>query len=174
MKPIQPVYTYYYPEVRQIISDLTHEFPHDVFLQAINPWLDAYHWKAIDAYCKHYFRQLPKLSEFPYIYPLSWSSEGIFHILSHIVAFEKEKPLYIFSWEYEWYAAYWGNLWLHFTNISYGSTYSELQPWIFFISNPNSRDGNIIPNEEILAIAEAGHEIILDVAYVGTTKPYIY
>src|SRR5262245_61539613 len=40
--PIRSVYSYYYPEVREIIDRVTHVYPHHVYLRSIDPGLDEF------------------------------------------------------------------------------------------------------------------------------------
>jgi len=48
----------------------------------------------------------------------------------------------------------------------------ELPPGYWFISNPFAGDGNVIPNEVIQRICEAGHKIFYDMAYLDTTQKH--
>lgn len=168
-KPLKAVYCYYFPEVRKIIDEVVSSYPHDIFLQSVNPGLDDYHERAIQAYLEHFRGELPSLDTFPHRYVSSGASEGIFHLLSHIRSFRPNVPLYVLKGEYEGYAGYGNNLGLHFTTINSLSELLTLPKGILFLSNPSARDGNIIPDEEILKVADSGQEIIYDITYVGMT-----
>lgn len=170
--PLKAVYSYYFPEVRKIIDQIAANYPHETFLQSINPGLDDYHRPVIESYLHHFENQLPDLKTFPCQYVTGGASEGIFHLLAQLAAFPKNKPLYVLDGEYEGYAVYGVNLGLHFNAVKETSDFLKVEPGIIFISNPSARDGNIINNEEILAACEAGHQIIYDVTYVGLTDPY--
>lgn len=171
VEPLRAVYCYYFPEVRQVISDVTRDYPHGVFLSSINPGLDDFHRPVIDQYIETFKEQLPGLDNFPYQYVTAGASEGIFHLLAKAAAFEKDKPIYVLRGEYEGYAGYGRNLGLTFTETELDQPWEKLPKGKVFISNPSARDGNIIPNEKITAIGEAGHEIIYDATYAGLTKP---
>lgn len=170
--PLKAVYCYYFPEVRAIINQIVAEYPHETFLQSINPGLDDYHHPVIESYLHHFENQLPALKTFPYQYVTGGASEGIFHLLAQIAAFPKNKPLYVLNGEYEGYVGYGANLGLRFDTVNETSDFLKIKPGIIFISNPSARDGNIISNEEILAACKAGHQIIYDATYVGLTDPY--
>lgn len=170
--PLKPVYSYYFPEVRQIIDHVVTDYPHEIFLQSITPGLDDFHLPVIDAYQNHVREQLPELNQFPYRYVTGGASEGIFHLLAQIAAFKKNQPLYVLEGEYEGYAGYGQNLGLNFTTTKETTDLINTPPGIVFLSNPSARDGNIIKNEEVLAICNAGHQVVYDATYVGLTDPH--
>ncbi|MEN9328046.1 MAG: hypothetical protein RI947_854 [Candidatus Parcubacteria bacterium] len=165
----RPVYAYYAPEVRAVVDTIVKRYPHNIFLQSIAPGLDTFHEPIIQKYMDTYKAYMPGLGSFPYRYVSGGSSESIFHILSSIAAQEKQPPLYIVEGEYEGYAGYGRNLRLQFTTVGDRVDVTTLAPGIFFISNPSSRNGNVHPREFISAVGDAGHEIMLDCAYVGMT-----
>ena len=170
--PLKAVYSYYFPEVRNVIDRLTAAYPHDLFLQSINPGLDDYHLPVIKAYLDHFHDQLPDLPVLPHRYVTSGASEAIFHLLAHIAVSPKKEPLYVLEGEYEGYTGYGQNLGLTFSTAAETNSLLTLPPGLVFLSNPSARDGNIISNEEILAICEASHRVIYDVTYVGLTDPH--
>src|SRR3989344_2541367 len=169
---LKAVYCYYFPETRRIITEVTRNYPHDIYLQSLKPGLEDYHKPVVIEYLKTFKNQLPGLEYYPFQYVTAGASEGIFHLLARIAAFEPETPLYILQGEYEGYQGYGGNLGLKFQIVTPEQKVEDLKPGIFFVSNPSARDGNIIPNEEIIKIGEAGHRINLDVTYVGLTEPH--
>ncbi len=171
VKPIRTVYCYYYPEMRELISEAMSPFPHEILLQSIDPGLDDFHEPVVDAYIEHMRGQMPGLSGFPHRYVAAGGSEALFHLLAHIAAFQKNAPLYVFEGEYEGYAGYGNNLGLTFTTVPFGSDAKALPPGIFFLSNPSACSGNILPNEQIEAIG-ATHRIVFDATYVGLTSPH--
>ena len=172
IQPLKAVYSYYFPEVRQIIDHIAANYPHETFLQSITPGLDDFHLPVIDAYQKHFEGELSNLPSFPHHYVTGGASESIFHLLSHIAAFQKDRPLYVLDGEYEGYAGYGQNLGLNFTSAKETTDLLTTPPGIVFLSNPSARDGNIIGNEEILAICNAGHQVVYDATYVGLTNPH--
>lgn len=172
LHPLKAVYSYYFPEVRGIIDRITAAYPHDIYLQSIEPGLDDYHLPVIEAYLDHFRNQLPDLPVFPHRYVTSGASEAIFHLLAKIAASPQKEPLYVLEGEYEGYTGYGRNLGLTFSTVPETDSLPSLPPGIVFLSNPSARDGNIIENEEIKALCEAGHRIIYDITYVGLTDPY--
>lgn len=172
IKPLKGVYCYYYPEVRKVIDGIIKKYPHETFLKSINPGLDDFHKPVIEQYKKTFRGQLPGLDLFPHQYATAGASEGIFHTLAEIVSKRPNMPIYTLDGEYEGYREYGANINLHIIQVPYDSDFEQLKPGIFFISNPSARDGNIIPNEKINEIGDAGHEIIFDATYVGMTKPF--
>lgn len=170
--PLKSVYSYYFPETRKIIDGLVKNYPHEIFLQSINPGLDDYHIPVIENYIKHFESQTPDLKNFPYKYVTAGASEGIFHYLAKIASSDSKKLLYVLEGEYEGYAGYGQNLGLKFNTVHETEDFKSIKPGIVFISNPSARDGNIIGNDEIISIADAGHKIIYDTTYVGLTDPH--
>lgn len=171
-KPLKAVYCYYFPETRDIIDEVASNYPHETFLQSINPGLDHFHEPVIESYLQHFKHELPKLDSFPHRFITGGASEGIFHILSYIKAHRPDSPLYILKGEYEGYAGYGDNLKLHFKVVGQLSDLLTLPKGILFLSNPSARDGNIIDNAEILDVLNSGQEIVYDVTYVGMTDPH--
>ncbi len=168
-KPLKAVYCYYFPEVRKIIDEVSSNYPHETFLQSINPGLDNFHEGTINAYIKHFKFELPDLPRFPFHYIAGGASESIFHLLSYLKAHEPKTPLYVLRGEYEGYAGYGSNLGLSFQIIPDLANLLTLPKGILFLSNPSARDGNIIPDSEVISIADFGHRIVYDLTYVGLT-----
>jgi histidinol-phosphate/aromatic aminotransferase/cobyric acid decarboxylase-like protein len=170
--PTKTVYSFYYPEIQKIISNITKEYPHDVYLKSINPGLDNFHDDCILAYEQHFAEYLSGLNNYSNKYFTAGASEGIFHVLSHILAFYKDSPLYQLSGEYEGYSAYGQNIGLNFINVGEGD-FNLLKPGIFFISNPSARNGNYLDQNIINDICEAGHKVVLDITYFGSASPRV-
>lgn len=172
---MRSVYAYYFPEVRRLISKLTQNYPHKVFLKSIKPGLDNFHFKVIDKYLEHYREYFPKLKDFGFRYFTNGSSEGIFHLLTYIKVHDNDSPIYVFEGEYEGYKEYAKSLKLEVLEVNPEKTdFEKLEKGFWFISNPSARNGNIIPIRDIEKIAKAGHKIILDLTYVGLTKKFVF
>ncbi len=170
--PLKAVYCYYFPEVRSIIDRVVAAYPHETFLQSINPGLDDYHFPVIASYLRHFENQLSDLSQFPFQYVTAGASEGIFHFLARLAAVADKPPLYVLNGEYEGYQGYGANLGLNFTVVPEAEDFPKLDPGVIFVSNPSARDGNIIDNSLINAACQAGHKVVYDLTYVGLTDPY--
>ena len=194
--PMKAVYSYYFPESRDVISDLS--LPEEIFLtqtpsesanQALerlhfkkgfrlprnehgNVDLDSMHESVIDAILEEYKDIIPGLSDFRYRYPTSGSSEGIFHYLSYLKN-RGVNRIRVLSGEYEGYREYGKTLGIEteeFPDFEGVSTAGDF----WFISNPSARNGNIIDEEEILSVAQRGANIALDLAYVGSTEEHVF
>ena len=172
--PLKAVYCYYFPEVRKIIDQVSSNYPHEVFLQSVSPGLDHFHERAIESYLRHFQSELPDLGAFPFRYTSGGASESIFHLLSYIKTYKAKVPLYVLQGEYEGYASYGSNLGLKFSVIKSLNKLISLPKGILFLSNPSARDGNIISNQEIIRLADYGHQIVYDATYVGLTDPYCF
>ena len=171
MKATRTVYCYYFPEIRKIIDGLTRKFPHEVFLQSIEPGLDDFHFPIIEKFIKFHGKTLPALKNFNHRYFTSGASEGIFHLLVKIKTENPETPIYTLKGEYEGYKEYAIRMGLKIIEVNENEDFSKLKPGIFFISNPSARNGNIINNKFVNEICRY-HKVIFDGTYVGLTKEY--
>lgn len=175
MKAIKSVYSYYFPETRQIIDEIVKNYPHKTFLKSTDPGfpLDTFEKPVIKKYIKWISEQLPNLCQYRHRYVTNGSSEAIFHILAKIKAKEPNTPIYVIEGEYEGYKEYAKTLGLKVIEITpIGKGIKEMQPGVWFISNPSAIQGNIFPNDFINLICNKGHRVVYDATYVGMTKPY--
>ena len=167
MKATRTVYCYYFPEVRRIINDITKNYPHNVFLQSIEPGLDDFHIPIIEKFIKYHNKSLPNLKDFKHKYFTGGASEGIFHLL---VKYRNE-IIYVLDGEYEGYKEYAIRIGINIVEVDEICDFSKLKKGIFFISNPSARNGNIISNKFINEICKY-HKVIYDITYVGLTKEH--
>ncbi len=173
LKATKTVYCYYFPEIRRLIDKITRRFPHEVFLRSTHPGLDDFHLSIIGKYIKFHSKALPGLENFNHRYVTSGSSEGIFHLLVSLKTKNPETTIYILKGEYEGYREYSKSIKVRIVEIDpEKENLEELEKGVWFISNPSARNGNIIPNELISKICDAGHKVVVDCSYVGLTKPY--
>ena len=171
LKAIENVYSYYFPETRKIIDEITKKFPHDTFLGSIDPGLDKFHLPTIKKYVNNYSDYLPALKYFENAYVTSGASEGIFHILVWIKKKKPDTKIYYLSGEYSGYKKYATEIGLKCEEIDPEKQRIEkLEKGIWFISNPSARDGNIISNNFINKICDLGHEVVFDATYIGLTR----
>jgi len=134
--------------------------------------LDNIHVPIIKRVMGVYSRTVSGLGAFSHNYPTSGSSEGIREVLKEVQK-KGADHINVFTGEYEGYAAY---------AKAYGMGVSEfdpetlrpekVRPGTWFVSNPSAIDGNIIPNEFVTALCDAGHSVVLDLAYVGATRSH--
>lgn len=198
LMPLKAVYSYYFPEVAQIMHK-TYKVSDEMYKvtgsnlaveQSINDalklnkplalratpegWvdLDRIHEPIIDRVIEAYAPLVNGLDVFEHHYPTAGTSEGIFHFMADLKT--KGIPLiYLLKGEYEGYREYARMLGIQVREIEdFDEARGLKEPGQWFISNPSARDGNIIDNTQIKALADAGHSIALDLAYVGATKPY--
>lgn len=199
LMPLKAVYSYYFPEVREIMN-LAADIPDEAYFvtgdgvrveSGINEALkmkvplifpktadgyidlDRIHEPVIERVVKAYSELVPALKDFTNAYPTAGTSEGIFHLLADLAA-KGTKQIYLLEGEYEGYSEYARMLGLKVVRVADLDAATQLTPGFWFISNPSARDGNIIANDKIIALAEAGHKIALDLAYVGATKPHVF
>lgn len=169
---ISSVYAYYYPEVLQEVDQMVKNFSQDLLLKSIFPGLDDYHESFIEKFvsCSKNFQK--GLSNFENRYFVNGSSEAIFHLLVDAIYKNQGKPIYVFKGEYEGFKEYAKNISGKVKEIDQNRSLADLPQGRWFISNPSAIDGNILSNKTINQICDLGHEVILDISYLGTTKKY--
>ena len=171
MKATRTVYCYYFPEIRKIIDDITKNYPHNIFLQSIEPGLDNFHFPVIEKFIDYHSKTLPDLKDFKYRYFTSGASEGLFHLLVKIKTKNPNAIIYVLKGEYEGYKEYAQRVNLGVIEVEDSEDFSALKKGTFFISNPSARDGNIIDNKLIDKICRY-HEVVFDATYAGLTQEY--
>ncbi len=199
LKAMSSVYCYIFPESWNIIREVENRVPRSVYrvttpavdvenvlhslfdppleIPATNEGYfnsDEIHVPVIKRIVNKYSQLVPSLGNFEYSYPTPGSSEGIFKLLTKLKVGSTES-IYVLDGEYEGYREYAGpdDLKMEVRHINPDEMDLEtLEPGTWFISNPSARDGNIIPNKFITDLCNADHEVILDLAYVGATKPH--
>ena len=172
-KAITTVYSFYLPEVRALITDLTHEYPHDVFLRSITPGLDDFDRPIIEKLIASHGRDVLGLSQFPNRYPTAGSEEGIREYMT-LLQSNGVRQIYLWEGDYEGYREVAKTRNISAVAVDYNSDPAKLEPGYWFLSNPSARDGMIVPEEKTLAIAEAGHKVFYDLSYLGATLPHVF
>ncbi len=194
--PYKAVYSYFFPEVRafartampnefylsdkshtQISSMLFSYFGEMIEFPCVEKFaLDEIHIPLLNLIIDAYSEFVPKLNEFPNVYPTSGSSEGIFHLLSEFATNRGIKQINVFEGEYEGYMHYARSLGMKVNIIMEDDDdhpfFSRPLDGVWFISNPSSLDGGVINNNIIEDLCETGNKIVLDFAYLGLTEPY--
>lgn len=193
-KPVAPtptVYSYYMPEVREIVQENLHfmnhmgdedfgqigHWPqgiHSLLSQNYDPGLDTLHEPLMEKY-EQFARGegVIGLDTFPNKYYTNGSSEGIFHLLSYRNGRRwSVGELFQLDGEYQGYKEYGRALGVNVQNVP---SLEELnnpyyQPGIVILSNPASHDGNIRTDVLNYILNETGHDVILDLAYMGMTQ----
>lgn len=196
---MKSVYCYYFPEVRPLVREVERALPDDMFLvttpaseveTAISGLfaeplamprnadgcidLDAIHEPVIERIVEAYSNTVPALKNFSYSYPLAnGSSEGIFHILAKLRTGGAD-GINMLNGEYEGFGAQANNLRMRADSHDTDSDFRKIKHGTWFVSNPSAIDGNVLPDGLISEICNAGHDIVLDLAYVGSTSPRTY
>jgi len=173
IKAITTVYSYYLPEIRELITHLTRDYPHDVFLRSISPGLDDFHHPIIEKLLVAHRHDVPQLGAFAHRYPTAGSDEGIREFLTQLQG-EGVQQIYVWRGDYEGYREVAKTRNITTVEVDFESDPSALRPGHWFLSNPSARNGMIVPKDKILAIAEAGHRIFYDLSYLGSTDPYVF
>jgi histidinol-phosphate/aromatic aminotransferase/cobyric acid decarboxylase-like protein len=172
IKAINSVYAYFYPEVREVVNKVVKGFSQELLLKSIFPGLDNYHDSFITKFVKKSEKYQKGLADFENKYFINGSSEGIFHLLVDSIFHNEGKPIYIFKGDYEGYQEYAKNIGGSVINIDFTSDFKKLPLGRWFISNPSAIDGNILDNKIINLLCDLGHEVIVDISYLGSTKEY--
>src|SRR6185369_8540811 len=86
LKALRTVYSYYLPEVREVVSRIASDYPHDIFLRSATTGLDDFHEAIIDRLVAEHTADIPSLGQFPSRYPTSGSEEGIREYMTQLAA----------------------------------------------------------------------------------------
>jgi hypothetical protein len=167
--PMTTVYSYYLPEVRPIVDRLVADYPHDVFLANLHPGLDDLHVPLFDAFCSRYADQVTGWDALAHRYPTGGSSEALFHLITEHATHRRDVPLYQLRGEYQGYEAYTDAVGLPLITMEEEDLVAAA-PGVVVLSHPSARDGNLL-DEQLLAAIMGRHRVILDLAYLGMTRP---
>ena len=191
---MKDVYSYPFPEVRDLLReqqfdpDLTintitrpeaqimlssYNFDPPLDLPVTNSGsidLDELHLAAIERIRLVQERFLPGLSGFSEAYPMHGSSQAMFNLMAEWSAKGKMESLAVIDGEYDGYAAYAKSLNIKVECFAELADASVEPGRVWFVSNPNARAGNWIDSDAWQQFVEAGHNIVLDAAYVGLTS----
>lgn len=169
IKALKSVYCYYFPEIRQTVDMVIKNFDHNLLLKSVFPGLDDYHEKLMEKFVEKSNKFQLGLDKFPYRYFCNGSSEAIFHLL--IESQKKGLPIYVFKGEYEGYKEYAKNVGVGVLEVDKNlKVIKKIPKGRFFISNPSAINGNFLKENLINKIGEMGHEMVIDIAYLGLTK----
>lgn len=168
-QPLTTVYSYYLPEAREAAQRALTPLPHGLLLENLYPGLDELHQPLVDAYIDTFAGQVRGWETLPHRYPTAGSSEGLFHLMAAHAAEPDRLPLYQLDGEYQGYAAYAAALGLPMISLSADDLLTA-PPGRVFISHPSALDGNLL-DADLLAGVVDRHRVVLDLAYLGTTRP---
>lgn len=175
-EPTPTVYSYYSPEVRRIVETALTELNagirgresiHDILKRNYEPGLDDFHLPLMAKY-EAFARSegVIGLEGFDEKYFTNGSSEALFHIISGLLPGE---PLYQLDGEYQGYRSYAEATGRKIITCPDLDDLRESAPGVVILSNPASKDGNIVdPN--VLTTILRRHKVILDLAHMGMTR----
>ncbi len=173
LRTITTVYSYYLPEVREVVAKLGRDYPHDVLLQSIKPGLDTFHEPIIDRVLASHTHDVPGLSAFPNRYPTAGSEEGIREYMTEL-AHGGVKEILMLRGDYEGYRDVAHSRGMSVMEVEGDTDPASIAPGHWFLSNPSARDGNLLPEAVIERICSAGHQVFYDLSYLGSTGPAQY
>lgn len=199
LQALKSVYSYFFPEVRRLVHH-TDRLEDCLFFtntpaekaqmvvdsldfkkQLVVPKttdgkidLDLIHEPAIGRIIEIYEPIVPGISDFKNRYFTPGSSQGIFHALAELKS-QGVSKIFTLKGEYEGYKEYGKSLGIQTEEVDLGRTrIRDLERGVWFISNPSSKDGNIISSETIKELCDEGNKVFLDLAYVGSTKENVF
>lgn len=167
------VYSYYLPEIRELITRMTRVYPHDVFLRSIKPGLDDFHVPIIERLAKVHAQTLPHLADFANRYPTAGSEEGIREYLTHLRNLGVDS-IYVWAGDYEGYREVAKTRGFQVKEIAFTQDPADLPPGHWFLSNPSARNGQLLPEARVRAVLNAGHKVFYDLSYLSSTAPHVY
>jgi histidinol-phosphate/aromatic aminotransferase/cobyric acid decarboxylase-like protein len=166
------VYSYTTPEVHRIIADLTKSYPRELIDEGwVRSDLTKFQDQAFAALIALRGDEVLGLSDFKFRYPTYGSDHAICEYMTHLKVDEGLSSIYILENDYEGYVERAKSRGLEPAIIKTNANPKELSPGVWFISNPSARDGNVLPEGLIDGLLKAGHRIVYDLAYLGTTDP---
>ena len=200
LKTLKSVYCYICPEVWPLLNEVHNAIPRSMYMvttpveevrRALNPVfyptleipatsegyvnLDEIHVPIIERIKRIlgvYSRSVRGLAGFRYAYPTPGSSEGIFKLL---IQNKVDGPgeINVLNGEYEGYGEYAGpdDLKMKVNHVAIEDAVKN-KAGAWFISEPSARDGNILPANFINELCDAGNNLVVDLSYVGATRPH--
>lgn len=171
MRAFTAVYSYTTPEVHRIIADLTKSYPRELIDEGwVRTDLTKFQDQAFAALIALRGDEVPGLGDFQFRYPTYGSDHAICEYMTHLKVDEGLNSIYIFENDYEGYVERAKSRGLEPIIVRANANPKELSKGVWFISNPSARDGNVLPGDLIQELLKAGHRIVYDLAYLGTTN----
>ena len=173
LRAITTVMSYYFPEVRAVISEMVRDYPHDVFLRSVSPGLDDFHEPIVEKLLRFHGPSVPALASFAHRYPTAGSEEGIREYMTMLRSSGVER-IYVWHGDYEGYREVARSRGIEPIEVAFGTDPHTLAPAPWFLSNPSARDGNVLPPQIVAAVCDAGHQVFYDLSYLGSTAPFTF
>ena len=123
---------------------------------------------------ERYSTVLLGIKDFENVYPCPASSDALVKTLT-ILQVQGTKQINILKGEYEGYGITSQALGMNVTEHDPATLDpKKITPGVWYLSNPSAIDGNILPDELIKELLENGNKLVLDFAYIGSTKPHVF
>ena len=175
LKAFTAVYSYTTPEVHRVINELTQSYPSELIDEGwVRSDLTKFQDHAFDALIALRGDQVQGLNKFQFRYPTYGSDHAICEYMTHLRVDEQLKSIYVLENDYEGYVERAKSRGLEPISVPVDGKPDALQKGVWFISNPSARDGHVLPHELIESLLEAGHRVVYDLAYLGTTDETQY
>lgn len=175
------VYSFYYPEVESLIDEFLKSIDdsfHKRYFNSSASKQDEFHLSFFEGF-KNWSAPVLDVewNDFPFMYPTGGASEAIREQIVYLKT-QGYNKLYVLEGEYEGYEAIAKVLGFSIVKIpqeailDMNTSFFDDEKSIFFVSNPNSVDGNI--NHELidyiglLNISHSHIRFYLDIVYIGT------
>lgn len=180
------VYSLYYPEVQDVVEDMTQSFNHDMYKEAWTKKQDGYHdafLRTWQNWSRSFLYNVNWDRDFLHSYPCNGSSEAIRESLAQYAAdcaVQGRAPcIHVFEGEYEGYRAVAEGYGIKVFKWPRSTWYSfedlpDFKPGdCFYLSAPSSIDGNVWEHTDEFLKSMATHhpqvKVRLDLCYLGTT-----
>lgn len=173
LKAFTTVYSYPTPEVLAVVREIIENYPIDTIEEGwVRKQLTEYHKPIFEELINLRQEETPGLGEFEQRYPTYGSDHAICEYLSYLRVEEGVRFIYVLQDDYEGYIERARSRGIETRFVSITTNPKDLESGIWFISNPSARDGNILPDRTIEDILAAGHRVVYDLAYLGTTDDH--
>lgn len=175
LKSFTSVYSYTTPEVKRVIADLMQRYPPDLIDEG---WMNEENY--LLNFQKYPFsailtirdNQVLGLSDFEYRYPTYGSDHAICEYLTHLRVNENVTMIFVLENDYEGFTERAHSRGIKVIPLGIDTDPKLIAPHVWFLSNPSARDGNILRGGFIARLLNAGHRVVYDLAYLGTTNEY--
>ena len=175
------VYSFYYPEVENVVNDFLRNVNNDFhsrYYDSASNKQDKYHLTFLDKF-KQWSKPVLDIdwSEFPHSYPTGGASEAIREQIVYLKT-QGYEILYVLEGEYEGYEAIAKTMNFEIVKVpvnifnDFSYSFDKEKKSIFFVSNPNSINGNTLPKlDEFMIYMDCEFPNIrfyVDIVYIGT------
>lgn len=170
LKAFTTVFSYPTPEVLAVVRSIAENYPIDVIEEGwVRKQMTEYHKPVFEDLIHMRRDDVLGLRGFDQRYPTYGSDHAICEYLSYLSVEEGVKFIYVLEDDYEGYTERARSRGIETRVVAVETDPKDLESGIWFISNPSARDGNLLADGTVEAILKAGHRVVYDLAYLGTT-----